>query len=546
MHFQAFVFLFISIGYKNAASADIVSALDEINEAIAAGRHLAAELTSHISTEEARLDKLRQIVRHLINALEISSTSEEDQSTSLMAEGETTANPVSAFLIILRLASNWSNELSMALEVPNIQLDGTEALIAALLEFHSRTSLFLRLKGYAERLPDDDDVQGALEAVIRLQQTYNISSIDIAEGNILSYSSSPSLTERQCFQLGQYSYELLDYSHAIEWYTVVLDRIDERRRIGKSEVGSDTVAHWELYDHLSYALGRAGRYNEALEATKKLLMENPASISGAHSKTFYEEELVRLNGNDPPHTDDESERTERTENYVFEDLCRQANKWIPPSSNMSCRFSTPHSYFKLGPLKVEVLLDDPLVLQFHDFVTQKEADQLIKLARPKLQRALVRSNVPGLSELAAYRTAKNVWLADDLNYLTKRINKRIRMATGLNIDHGEELQLANYGLGGHYAPHYDYTRLTPVELGGGTAFTKIGLVVKPIARSMVFWYNLLHNGDGDPRSRHGACPVLAGNKWVMNKWIRSAGQEFTHPCRPEPEPFNIKGEYLGP
>lgn len=85
-----------------------------------------------------------------------------------------------------------------------------------------------------------------------------------------------------------------------------------------------------------------------------------------------------------------------------------------------------------------------------------------------------------------------------------------------------------------------------MEFGGATAFTKTGAVVKPVARSMVFWYNLLRSGEGDMRSRHGACPVLKGNKWVMNKWIRAAGQEFNRPCALEPEPFNPEDEYLDP
>ncbi|VUZ43213.1 unnamed protein product, partial [Hymenolepis diminuta] len=57
----------------------------------------------------------------------------------------------------------------------------------------------------------------------------------------------------------------------------------------------------------------------------------------------------------------------------------------------------------------------------------------------------------------------SVWLPDDLNELTKRINRRIRMATTLNIEHGEELQVANYGLGGYYAPHYDYARRFEID-----------------------------------------------------------------------------------
>lgn len=29
----------------------------------------------------------------------------------------------------------------------------------------------------------------------------------------------------------------------------------------------------------------------------------------------------------------------------------------------------------------------------------------------------------------------------------------------------------------------------------------------------VFWYNLFASGEGDYSTRHGACPVLVGNKW---------------------------------
>ncbi|KAK6020444.1 hypothetical protein OSTOST_13902, partial [Ostertagia ostertagi] len=46
----------------------------------------------------------------------------------------------------------------------------------------------------------------------------------------------------------------------------------------------------------------------------------------------------------------------------------------------------------------------------------------------------------------------------------------------------------------------------------------------------LFWYNLLKHGDGDSRTRHAACPVLVGVKWVSNKWIHERGNEFRRRC----------------
>ena len=68
------------------------------------------------------------------------------------------------------------------------------------------------------------------------------------------------------------------------------------------------------------------------------------------------------------------------------------------------------------------------------------------------------------------------------------------------------------------------------EKGGATVFPRVGARIQPVRRSAAFWYNLLPNGQGDPMTRHAACPVLLGSKWVSNKWIHERGQEFRRPC----------------
>ena len=71
------------------------------------------------------------------------------------------------------------------------------------------------------------------------------------------------------------------------------------------------------------------------------------------------------------------------------------------------------------------------------------------------------------------------------------------------------------------------------EKGGATVFPEISAVVKPIRRSAAFWFNLFPSGEGDLRTMHAACPVLFGNKWVINKWIHTVGQEFRRKCNLE-------------
>ena len=74
--------------------------------------------------------------------------------------------------------------------------------------------------------------------------------------------------------------------------------------------------------------------------------------------------------------------------------------------------------------------------------------------------------------------------------------------------------------------------LSDVEAGGETAFPRFngakplnmqdcetGLRVTPQKGRVIIFYSLLPNGQYDPLSLHGACPVKEGVKWAANKWV---------------------------
>jgi prolyl 4-hydroxylase len=178
------------------------------------------------------------------------------------------------------------------------------------------------------------------------------------------------------------------------------------------------------------------------------------------------------------------------------------------------------------------------------------------MAIPRFKRATVQNYKTGELETANYRVSKTAWLKEEEHPHVAVIYKRTNQITGLNMKTSEELQVSNYGLGGHYEPHYDFARREEKNAfaslgtgnriatwliyeseghqGGMTVFLNLGISLKPVKRSAVFWYNLHQNGEGDDRTRHAACPVLAGTKWVSNFWIHERGQEFTRPCNKDP------------
>nr|XP_043870440.1 prolyl 4-hydroxylase subunit alpha-1-like [Solea senegalensis] len=165
----------------------------------------------------------------------------------------------------------------------------------------------------------------------------------------------------------------------------------------------------------------------------------------------------------------------------------------------------------------------------------------------QLQRAGVYHAKTGRGKTVDYRISKNAWLREQEHPVVDKINQRIEDITGLDMSTAEHLQVANYGVGGQYEPHYDFGReerseqlgrriatwllyMSDVQAGGATVFTDVRASVKPIKGTAVFWYNLYASGEGDDRTRHAACPVLVGSKWVSNKWIHERGQEFRRRC----------------
>uniref|UniRef100_A0A8I6A688 Prolyl 4-hydroxylase subunit alpha-1 n=1 Tax=Rattus norvegicus TaxID=10116 RepID=A0A8I6A688_RAT len=244
------------------------------------------------------------------------------------------------------------------------------------------------------------------------------------------------------------------------------------------------------------------------------------------------------------------------ERQKYEMLCRGEGIKMTPrrQKRLFCRYhdGNRNPKFILAPAKQEDEWDKPRIIRFHDIISDAEIEIVKDLAKPRLSRATVHDPETGKLTTAQYRVSKSAWLSGYEDPVVSRINMRIQDLTGLDVSTAEELQVANYGVGGQYEPHFDFARkdepdafrelgtgnriatwlfyMSDVSAGGATVFPEVGASVWPKKGTAVFWYNLFASGEGDYSTRHAACPVLVGNKWVSNKWLHERGQEFRRPC----------------
>lgn len=184
---------------------------------------------------------------------------------------------------------------------------------------------------------------------------------------------------------------------------------------------------------------------------------------------------------------------ETEERRLYEMLCRNEISQTPQQiAQLKCKYVTNKSAFlKIGPLKLEEASLKPYIVVYHEVMFDSEIEFFKQLARPRVsliphdstpstlftsqikllsvsnfclisalqfRRATVQNHKTGALEVAHYRISKSAWLKDEEHQYIRNIAKRVEDMTGLTATTSEELQVVNYGIGGHYEPHFDFAR----------------------------------------------------------------------------------------
>lgn len=534
----AFV-IFMAIATHRLCTAEVFTAMSDMEELLETEAVLITNLEAYVAAHEAKLNYLKSRIN-------------EYQKEHNIASRDVTkyiSNPINAYLLTKRLTSDWSI-------LESVMTHDTGSAFLENVTQHRNIMKF----------PSDEDLTGAAIALIRLQKTYNLDTASIARGELNGVQYSSQMTAHDCFEMGRQSYMSEDYYHTLLWMNEAMARLnnntDEIMKVPKADI----------LEYLAFSVFKQGNIRSALDLTNQLLELAPNHERATGNKAYYEKQLSAGNDDKMLRGDDGSPELDQYpldeagvakythhERENYEKLCRGEVKMDPKElAQLKCRYVTNKSPFlKIAPLKLEEAKLKPYIVIYHDVIYDREIEEIKQMAKPRFRRATVQNSKTGELEVATYRISKSAWLKDEDHEIVHTIGQRIEDMTGLTVKTAEDLQVANYGIGGHYEPHFDFARreekeafkslgtgnriatvlfyISEVAQGGATVFPSINLALWPKKGSAAFWHNLYTSGEGDYETRHAACPVLAGSKWVCNKWLHERGQEFLRPCTLQPD-----------
>ena len=398
---------------------------------------LIANLEGYILAHEEKIYFLKQKIKEYQRE---HSEAAKDVSSYLL-------NPINAYLLTKRLTSDWKDVEQLMTDDVGLQFVQNLTQYRDILKF-----------------PTDEDLLGAANALIRLQDTYDLDTASLAQGILNGVQYSTQMSSDDCFEIGRQMYNNRDYHHTIMWMTEAINRLNNDSRLPRSDV----------LEYLAFSTFKEGNVKSALEMTNELLTMVPDHQRARGNKFYYEKELAKQNENSVLRGDDGSADVpvdkslefqhsrigpynyDLPERKLYELACRGELK--PTNfliSKLTCRYMHNNvPFLKIAPLKLEQMSLDPYIVVYHDVMYDNEIEVIKKIAKPRFKRATVQNHKTGELETANYRISKSAWLKEEEHKVVRNVVQRTADMTGLTMETAEELQVVNYGIGGHYEPHY--------------------------------------------------------------------------------------------
>lgn len=329
------------------------------------------------------------------------------------------SNPLNAFLLVKRT--------TLDSKLINQQLLSTSA------EFLSKVS---------DLTLSQNELTGTVIGLARLQETYGLKCEDLAKGIIDGVKYRDELTSHELYDLGS---ELLNADKedlAIEYLNLALQRLKEY---------PEKYIEMLTLSRLTDAYKRTNEYEEAILIIDEFLELDPLNKMHLEDKEIFQQLLDdQLELED----DEEYDLLEHKEMILYRRVCSGIERQnVIELSRLHCRFFSNSFFSKLARFKIEEASLDPYIVVFIDVVSENEIEELKQISKLTFTTAKIGQDE---SVDVEKRLAKVAWFEDEDNDIVARISRRVEDMTGLTTLTAESLQIQNYGIGGHYQPHFDF------------------------------------------------------------------------------------------
>ena len=175
---------------------------------------------------------------------------------------------------------------------------------------------------------------------------------------------------------------------------------------------------------------------------------------------------------------------------------------------------------------------------YPNFITKEEADYIFKISKNNFEKSLVLDGYDN-----SIRKSKTAWL-DKNDSIIKNIIKRVCEFGNHPFENTEDLQVVKYKPNGYYNEHHDSccdgdehcstffkrggNRIVTMIIylnddfeGGATRFINLDKNIKPDKYSGILFYPLNKKKDNcHINALHAGMPVISGEKYIANVWIR--------------------------
>nr|XP_042903808.1 prolyl 4-hydroxylase subunit alpha-1-like [Parasteatoda tepidariorum] len=440
------------------------TAVSDLEELIVTEENVLNSLDLYLETEEERLQQLKRKREQFGRVHELAKRNVE----------QFLWNPVNAYLLIKRLTTDLYETYQ-------------------LVESSYTKDLFRKEASQVMIYPEESDLIGAADALIRLQEFYSLNTLDMARGQIAGATLSAELTVADCFILGRRAYEIKKWQQALFW-------LQESLNILENEGNASASHKIEILGHMANVHNSIKNYTAAAEVSEDILKLDPNHVQAKANLKFYRTLEASMEAPIDETWEDSIHDEQATKAMnAYSTLCRgEKIKTSNEKPQLHCYFASKNSgYFLLQPSKVEVLNFEPLLVMYHDVLRDGEAEILKALAYPKFAESPI--PIRSSEKIQCSRISKSAFFQDSEHSVVKTISRKLQDIIGTNSHPDLPLEVVNFGTGGHYEPHLDFepmseqqvdsqmgyplatwmVYLSDVISGGSTVFTEIGVEIKP-------------------------------------------------------------------